>query len=102
MLLLKATVWKLIHHNSFIKVIAGSQAEQIYLYALPGYFILFNINHGVFDCLVHKRVHTGDEEVDGTQQCLSIFGQKLLGVSIVTKLLLKKTIKHKYRSISGY
>lgn len=58
------------------------------MYYLPCKLILFDINHGVFDCFVHKCVYTGDEKVDSTQQCLSIFGQKLLGVSIVTKLLL--------------
>ena len=61
---------------------------------LPGYFILFDRNHGVIDCFVHECVHTGDEEGDGTQQGLSIFGQKLLGFSIETKLLLKDTIKY--------
>ena len=63
------------------------------MHYLPGKFILFDINHGVFDCFVHECVHTADEKVDGTQQCLSIFGQKLLGVSVVTKLLLKKRVK---------
>lgn len=50
---------------------------------------MFDIEHGVFDCFVHECVNTGDEKVDCTQQCLSIFGQKLLGVSVVTKFLLK-------------
>lgn len=58
-------------------------------YYQPGKFILLDIEHGVFDCFVHKSINTGDEKVDCTEQCLSIFGQKLLGVSIVTKLLLK-------------
>lgn len=56
---------------------------------LPGKFILFDIKHGIFDCFVHECVNTGDEKVDCTQQRLSIFGQKLLGVCVVTKLLLK-------------
>lgn len=58
---------------------------------LPCSFILFDIDHGVFDCFVHERVHTGDEEVDGSQQRLSVFGQQLLGFSVVSKLLLKRT-----------
>ena len=63
---------------------------------LPGKFILLDINQGVFDCFVHECVHAGDEKVDGTQQRLSIFGQKLLGVSVVTKLLLKKRDKKSF------
>lgn len=58
-------------------------------YYLPGKFILLDIKHCVFDRFVHECLNAADEEVDCTQQCLSIFGQKLLGVSIVTKLLLK-------------
>lgn len=58
-------------------------------YYLPGKLILLNIKHGVFNCFVHKRIHTGNEEVDCAKQCLSIFGQELLGVSVVTKLILK-------------
>lgn len=61
---------------------------------LPGNFILFDIKHGIFDCFVHECVNTGDEKGDCSKQCLSIFGQKLLGVSIVTKLLLKEKILH--------
>lgn len=62
---------------------------------LPGKLILFDIKHGVFNCFVHKCINTGDEKIDCTQQCLSIFSQKFLGVSVVTKLLLK----NKYRQI---
>lgn len=61
----------------------------------PGQFILFDIDHGVFDRFVYQRVHAGDEEIDGTQQGLPISGQKFLCLRIVAKLLLKNinTIK---------
>lgn len=62
---------------------------QVSVYFIPGKLILLNIKHGVFNRFVHQRVHAGDEEVDGTEQRLSIFGQELLGVSIVAKLILK-------------
>lgn len=62
---------------------------QVSVNVIPGKLILLNIKHGVFNRLVHQRVHAGDEEVDSTQQRLSIFGQELLGVSIVAKLILK-------------
>lgn len=55
----------------------------------PGSFILLDVEQGVLDRFVHQRVHTGDEEVDCAQQRFPIFGQKLLSVSVVTKLLLK-------------
>lgn len=60
-----------------------------WIHYLPGSFILFDVEHGVFNCFVHECVDTGDEKVDCTEQCLPIFGQKLLSVSIVTKLFLK-------------
>lgn len=56
---------------------------------LPGKLILLDIKHGVFNSFVYKRIHAGDEEINCTKQRLSIFGQKLLGVSIVAKLILK-------------
>lgn len=64
------------------------------VYYLPGKLILLDIKHGVFNCFVHKRIHAGDEEINCTKQRLTIFGQKLLGVSIVTKLILE--VKFEY------
>lgn len=62
---------------------------QVSVNFIPGKLILLNIKHGVFNRFVHQRVHAGDEVVDCTEQRLSIFGQELLGVSIVAKLILK-------------
>lgn len=63
--------------------------KQVNVYHLPGNLILLDIKHGVFNRFVHKRIHAGDEEINCAKQRLSIFGQKLLGVSIVTKLILE-------------
>lgn len=60
------------------------------MHCLPCKFILFDIKHGVLNCFFHKCINTGDEKVDCTEQRLSIFGQKLLSVGVVTKFLLKK------------
>lgn len=62
---------------------------QVSLNVIPGKLILLNIKHGVFNRFVHQGVHAGDEVVDCPKQRLSIFGQELLGVSIVAKLILK-------------
>lgn len=71
----------------------GFEMAPTHNHYIPGKFILFDINQGVFNGFVHECVHTGDEKVDGAQQCLSVFGQKLLGLSVVTKLLLKNRVK---------
>lgn len=73
-----------------LEMVHRHNKTHMILHYLPGKFILFDINQGVFDCFVHECVHAADEKVDGAQQRLPIFGQKLLGVSVVTKLLLKK------------
>jgi len=62
-------------------------------YDLPGKFVLFDINQSILNRFVHERVHTGDEKVDGAQQRVSVFGQTLLGFSVVTELLLKNRVK---------
>ena len=41
---------------------------------VPCSFILLDVDHGVLDGFVHKRVDTGDKEVDGAQKCLCVFG----------------------------
>lgn len=55
----------------------------------PGKFILLDVQHGVLNGFVHERVNAGDKKVDCSKQRLSIFGQQLLGVSVVPKLLLQ-------------
>lgn len=65
-----------------------SHIKEVNVCDLPGKLILLDVKHGVFNRFVHERVHAGDEENNRTKQRLSIFGQKLLGVSIVTKLIL--------------
>lgn len=48
--------------------------HKMITYYLPGKFILLDIKHCVFDRFVHECLNTADEEVDCTQQCLSVFG----------------------------
>lgn len=67
---------------------------QVSVNFVPGKLILLNIKHGVFNRFVHQRVHAGDEVGDRTEQRLSIFGQELLGVSIVAKLILKAKLDY--------
>lgn len=70
------------------------------MHCLPGKFILLDVQHGVFNCFVHKSINTGDEKVDCTKQCLSVLGQKLLGVSVVTKLLLKGQMSQNFNHLA--
>lgn len=49
-----------------------------------------SILHGFID----QRVHTGDEEVDGTKQRLAVFTQQLLRFCIIPKLILKEKITY--------
>lgn len=70
------------------------------VYHLPGKLILLDIKHGVFNRFVHKRSHAGDEEINRTKQRRSIFGQKLLGVSVVTKLILGVKLEHLHMQAS--
>lgn len=66
-----------------------AEQKEVNVCYLPGKLVLLDVEHGVFNRLVHKRIHAGYEELNCTKQRLSIFGQKLLGVSIVTKLILE-------------
>lgn len=70
------------------------------MHYLPGKLILLDIMHGVFNCFVHQCINTGDEKVNCTKQRFSVFGQKLLGVSVVAKLLLKNKCHNLFRFAS--